>query len=65
MKDSFNELTLDEMIVKRESLRRHLHDIRVKRTVGQINNPVELRTTRRKIARLNSRIYNFVTENKE
>lgn len=62
MNNNFKEMTLDEMIVKREELRRHLHDQRAKKIVGQLNNPVELRIIKRNIARLNTRIYNFGIE---
>lgn len=65
MKDNFKEMTLDEMIVKREELRRKLHDMRAKLVVGQLGNPVEIRIIKRNIARLNTRIYNYDVEEKE
>lgn len=66
MKNSFLELTLDEMIVKREELRRRLFDTRAKIALGQVSNPVELRIMRRQIARLNTRIHNVMENmNKE
>lgn len=66
MKNSFNDLTLDELIVKRAELKKNLLDLRAKLAVGQVNNAVEKRILRRQIARLNTRIYNFViSEEKE
>lgn len=65
MKNSFSELTLDEMIVKREEIRKKLHELRAKLTLGQVNNPVEIRILKRQIARLNTRIYNYEGEIKE
>jgi large subunit ribosomal protein L29 len=57
MKNSFNELTLDELIQKREELKKKLSDLRFQNVLGHIENPVEKRNVRRNIARLNTIIH--------
>ena len=58
MKDSFKDLTFDELLTKREELRVKYRDIRFNTVVGHVDNPLEKRTVRRKITRLNTLIYN-------
>ena len=60
MKNSFVDMTFEELVAKREELQRKLHDIRAKIIMGQVNNTVEKRNLRRQIARLNTRIYAVV-----
>lgn len=62
MKNSFADMTFEELIVKRDELRRKLHDLRAQIILGQVNNTVEKRNVRRQIARLNTRIYNAAIE---
>ncbi|MFQ3619834.1 MAG: 50S ribosomal protein L29 [Spirochaetales bacterium] len=57
MKDSFKELTLPELIAKREELSKRYFTLRFDKVIGHLENPLELRTLRRKIARLNTRIH--------
>jgi large subunit ribosomal protein L29 len=54
MKNSFKELKLDELIAKREELRRKLFDLRFQMVMGHVENPLLKRTLRRQIARLNT-----------
>ena len=56
MKDTFNDLTLDEMKNKKTELAKRLHDIRFESVLGHLENPMEKRLVRRKIARLNTLI---------
>ena len=58
MKDSFKELTFKELVQKREELKKSFFDLRFKMVVGHVDNPLEKRNVRRKIARLNTLIYN-------
>ena len=60
MKNSFKELTFDELVQKREELLVSYKDIRFRVVVGHVDNPLEKRTLRRQISRLNSLIYNHV-----
>ena len=59
MKDSLNDLTYDELLVKKEELSRKLLDVRINKVMGHVENPLELRTTRRTIARLNTIIHEY------
>lgn len=58
MKDSFKDLTFEELLVKREELTKKYRDLRFNKVVGHVDNPLEQRTLRRKLARLNTLIYN-------
>lgn len=60
MKNSFAEMSFEELIVKRDEVRRKLHELRAQIIMGQMNNTVEKRNLRRQIARLNTRIYNII-----
>ncbi len=59
MKDSFNELTYEELLIKREELKKKHMDSRFSKVLGHVESPVELRTVRRKIARLNTIIHEY------
>ncbi len=56
MKDSFKEITYEELLTKQQELRKKYMDLRFNMVIGHIDNPLEKRTLRRKIARLNTRI---------
>jgi len=56
MKNSFKELKLDELVAKRDELRKKYFDFRFQAVVGHVENPVEARNLRRHIARLETRI---------
>jgi len=58
MKNSFKDLTFDELVQKREQLRKKYMDIRFQAVLGHVDNPLEKRVVRRQISRLNSLIYN-------
>ena len=59
MKDSFKDLTVQELLEKREELRAGYLDLRVKKVLGHIENPLALRSTRRKLSRLNTIIHEY------
>ncbi len=58
MRNSFRDLTFEELIVKREELKRKYMDARIDKVVGHVENPLHVRTLRRQIARLHTMIYN-------
>jgi large subunit ribosomal protein L29 len=57
MKNSFKELKFEELVAKREELRKKAFDVRCQMVVGHIDNKVQKRTLRRQIARLNTLIH--------
>ena len=56
MKNSFKELKLEELVAKRDELRKKYFDLRFQMVIGHVENPLEKRTMRRQIARLNTLI---------
>ncbi|MDR1180021.1 MAG: 50S ribosomal protein L29 [Spirochaetales bacterium] len=56
MKDSFKELTLAELTVKKEELSKKFFKLRFDMVMGHVENPLEKRVLRRKIARVNTLI---------
>ncbi|MDX9826882.1 MAG: 50S ribosomal protein L29 [Spirochaetia bacterium] len=56
MKNSFKELKLEELLAKREDLRKKYFDLRFQMVVGHVENPVQKRNLRRQIARLETLI---------
>jgi large subunit ribosomal protein L29 len=59
MKNSFRDLTFEELLTKREELKNKYKDLRFNTVIGHVDNPLEKRTLRRTISRLNSVIHNF------
>ncbi len=58
MRNSFKELTFEELLQRREELKKRYRELRFNMVVGHVDNPLEKRTLRRQIARLNMLIYN-------
>jgi large subunit ribosomal protein L29 len=56
MKDSFKNLSAAELKVKKEELSKKYMEHRFQRVIGHVENPLESRVLRRKIARLNTLI---------
>ena len=56
MKNSFSELKLDELLAKRDELRKKYFDLRFQLVVGHVENPLEKRNLRRQIARVETLI---------
>jgi large subunit ribosomal protein L29 len=56
MKDSFKNLSLAELRVKKGELAKKYMEHRFQKVVGHVENPLEARALRRKIARLNTLI---------
>jgi len=59
MRDSFNELSHEELLAKRDDLKKKYHELRFNIVVGHIDDPLEKRVLRRKISRLNTIIHEF------
>jgi large subunit ribosomal protein L29 len=57
MKEAFNDLTLEEMIAKRDELKKNLNNLRFDMVMGHVENPMEKRNLKRSIARLNTKIH--------
>ena len=58
MKNEFKDLTFEELLNRREELKKAYRDLRFNMVVGHVDNPLRKRTLRRDIARLNTMIYN-------
>lgn len=58
MKNSFRDLTFEELLTKREELKKKYRDLRFNMVVGHVDNPLLKRELRRQIARVNTLIYN-------
>jgi large subunit ribosomal protein L29 len=65
MKNSFKNLTLAELIAKREELGKAYMELRFKLIVGHVDNPLQKRTMRRQIARLNTLIHQHELDEKK
>jgi large subunit ribosomal protein L29 len=59
MRDSFSELSLEELLSKRDELKKKFRDLRFNMVIGHIENTMEKRMLRRKIAALNTMIHEF------
>ncbi|MCL2295174.1 MAG: 50S ribosomal protein L29 [Spirochaetes bacterium] len=57
MKDNFKDLTYEELKSKYNELTKKYMDLRFKSVLGHIENPLERRNVRRKIARLKTLIH--------
>ncbi len=62
MKNSFNDLTFQELSEKREQLRKEYMDFRINKVMGHVENPLQERHLRRQLARLNTIIHEFALE---
>ncbi|MDC7238835.1 MAG: 50S ribosomal protein L29 [Spirochaetales bacterium] len=59
MKERFNDLSVEEMIAKRDELSTKLQKMRFDMVLGHVENRMEKRSLRRSIARLNTMINEF------
>jgi len=65
MKNSFKNLSYPELKVKLDELKKKYMEFRFKMVIGHVDNPLQKRTLRRQIARLNTLIHKHETaENK-
>jgi large subunit ribosomal protein L29 len=56
MKNSFKNLSYPELKAKREEMNRKYMELRFQMVIGHVENPLQKRTMRRQIARLNTLI---------
>ena len=54
---SYKELSYKELVAKRDELRKELVDLKMKKVLGHLDNPMAIRNTKKNIARLNTRIH--------
>ncbi|NLZ67474.1 MAG: 50S ribosomal protein L29 [Spirochaetales bacterium] len=57
MKKSYKDMTKAELIAQRDKMAKDLLNLRMEKVLGYLDNPISVRTTRRNIARLNTRIH--------
>ncbi|MCL2759101.1 MAG: 50S ribosomal protein L29 [Treponema sp.] len=57
MKHSFKNLSYPELKAKREELKKKYMEFRFRIVIGHVDNPLQRRTLRRQIARLNTLIH--------
>jgi large subunit ribosomal protein L29 len=57
VKNSFRNLTYQELKAKREELKKKYMDMRFQMVIGHVDNPLQKRVMRRQIARLNTLIH--------
>ncbi|MCR5614349.1 50S ribosomal protein L29 [Treponema sp.] len=53
-KKNDKELSYTELVARRDELKQKYMDLRFKKVIAHVDNPIELRTMRREIARLNT-----------
>ncbi len=56
MKNSFKNLSLPELKAKRDELNKKYMELRFQMVIGHVDNPLQKRTMRRQIARVNTLI---------
>ncbi|MBN1241344.1 MAG: 50S ribosomal protein L29 [Spirochaetales bacterium] len=56
MRNSFKEMKKDELLAKRDELRKKYFDLRFQMVVGHVDNPLQKRNLRRQIARVETLI---------
>ena len=59
MKESFNDLAYGELLIRRDEVRKQYREVRFNLIVGHVDNPLQLRTLRRKLARLNTIVHEY------
>ena len=59
MKEQFNDLSVAELIAKRDELSQKLQKMRFDMVLGHVENRMEKRTLRRSVARLNTIINEY------
>jgi len=53
------ELTIDELKLKLEDSKEELSNLRFQKALGQLNNPLRIRTVRREIAQLSTVLHEY------
>jgi len=63
VKHSFKNLSYPELKAKREELKKKYMEFRFRIVIGHVDNPLQKRTLRRQIARLNTLIHAHESQN--
>ena len=61
MKDSFNDLSHQELLAKRDEVQEQYRSVRFDAVVGHVDNPLLKRTLRRQLARINTIVHEYET----
>lgn len=59
MKNSFDKLSYNELVAKRDELYKSYLNMRMEKVLGHVENPLQVRNVRRQIARLNTIIHEY------
>jgi large subunit ribosomal protein L29 len=59
MKESFKDLTFNELLAKREETKKQYRELCYNMVIGHVDNQVQKRIIRRKVARLNTIIHEY------
>lgn len=59
MKNSFKKLSYNDLVNKREDLRKDYFKMRIDKVMGHVENPLQVRNVKRQIARLNTLIHEY------
>lgn len=59
MKNSFKELTYEELLNKQAELKKDYRDLRFNMVLSHVDNPLKKRILRRSLARLNTIIHEY------
>ena len=59
MKNSFSDLRYEELATKKEEFTKKLRELRFQKVLGHLENPLELRTLKRSIARVNTLLHEY------
>ena len=59
MKDSFNDLSYEELLTKCDELEKQYKDLRFDMVIGHTDNPLLKRTLRRSLARIKTIIHEY------
>lgn len=54
---AYKDLSYNELVAERDKLRKELVNLRMQKVLGHLDNPMSIGNTRKKIARLNTRIH--------
>ena len=57
MKEKYNDLSVEEMVAKRDELSNKLQKLRFDMVLGHVENRMEKRNLKRSVARLNTMIH--------
>ena len=59
MKNSYKDLTYEELLNKQAELKKDYRDLRFNTVLSHVDNPLKLRTVRRSLARVNTLIHEY------